>query len=67
MIQWNEDNGIKVFRISNAIYFHIKQTPEYLATILNLQRSLSQEAGDLAKIQSEDNNTSDNGGIWKSI
>jgi UV DNA damage endonuclease len=48
MIEWNEQNGIKVFRISSNIFPH-KTNPNVENYDLEFARDLLKEAGDLAK------------------
>ena len=48
MIQWNEDNGIKVFRISSDLFPH-KTSPDVEDYTYEFAHSLLKEAGNLAK------------------
>ena len=48
MIEWNEQNGIKVFRISSDLFPH-KANPDINDYTLDFAKDLLKEAGDLAK------------------
>ena len=48
MIQWNEDNGIKVFRISSDLFPH-KTSHDIEDYSYDFAKDLLKEAGDLAK------------------
>ena len=48
MIQWNEDNGIKVFRITSNLFPH-KSNPNVENYSFDFAKDILKEAGDLAK------------------
>ena len=48
MIQWNEDNGIKVFRITSDLFPH-KANPDVKDYSFDFAKDLLKQAGDLAK------------------
>ena len=48
MIEWNENNGIKVFRISSDLFPH-KTNPDVESYTFDFAKELLKKAGDLAK------------------
>ena len=48
MIQWNEDNGIKVFRLSSELFPH-KTNPKIESYDLDFAKEHLQKVGELAK------------------
>ena len=48
MIEWNEQNGIKVFRLSSELFMH-KTNPKVEDYSFDFALDLLKQAGDLAK------------------